>query len=94
MALLLSIETEFGVPATYWRVSGYMENFKPTGTTKANGTVIMDGFANQAAASVATTPMATKAFEILGEDYIPEMDRVAIYNIAKKREEFAGAKDA
>jgi hypothetical protein len=94
MALLLSIETEFGVPATYWRVSEYMENFKPTGNSKVGGTVMMDGFANQAAASVATTPMATKAFEILGEDYTPEMDRVAIYNIAKKREEFAGAKDA
>jgi len=94
MALLLSIETEFGVPATYWRVSGYMENFKPTSTIKVGGTVIMDGFVNQAAASVAIAPMATKVFEILGEDYIPEMDRVAIYNIAKKREEFAGAKDA
>jgi hypothetical protein len=94
MALLLSVETDFGVPATYWRVSGYNETFKPIGTLKAGGVVIMDGFANKGAADKATAPMATKSFEILGEDYNPEMTRTDIYNIAKQREEFAGAKDA
>lgn len=86
MALSISIPTEFGIPATYWRLGEYHEVFG------VRAVAVMDGFAHTDPADT-DTPLATRAFEILGEQYAPGMDRAAIYAVAKLRPEFAGAQD-
>jgi hypothetical protein len=86
MALSISIPTEFGIPATYWRLGEYHDTFG------VNSVAVMHGFAHTDPADT-DTPLAIRAFEILGEQYAPGMDREAIYAVAKTRDEFAGAQD-
>jgi lysozyme family protein len=85
MALSISISTEFGVPATYWRLGEYNEVFGE------RGIAVMHGFFD--ADSTAGSPLTTRAFEISGDQYTPEMDRAAIYAFAKLSDEFSGAQD-
>ena len=85
MALSISIPTEFGVPATYWRLGEYHEVFG------VRGVAVMHGFFD--VSSAGETPLAAMSFEITGDEYIPEMDRAAIYAAAKLRTEFSGAQD-
>jgi hypothetical protein len=86
MALSISIPTEYGIPATYWRLGEYHETFG------VSAVVVMLGFANTEPSDI-DVPLATHVFEILGEQYAPGMDREAIYALAKLRPEFANAKD-
>jgi hypothetical protein len=85
MALSISVQTQFGFPATYWRIGDYYETFE------SFGKATMQGFLN--ADNSDSTPLAIYVLEIRGEEYTPEMDRAAIYAIAKLRPEFEGAED-
>jgi hypothetical protein len=86
MALSISIPTEFGFPATYWRVAEYHETFG------SFGVVVMNGFLD--ASNATGEPLASKIFEIRGAQYSEDMGRAAVYGVAKQRPEFAGAQDA
>jgi hypothetical protein len=85
MALSISIPTNFGLPATYWRVGEYHETFE------TGGVVVMHGFFD--ANSTENSPLATRAFEIFGDQYTPEMDRAAIYAVVKQQPDFVDAGD-
>jgi hypothetical protein len=86
MALSISIPTEYGIPATYWRLAEFHETFG------VSAVVVMHGFAGPEPADT-EVPLTICAFEVLGEQYTPGMNRTAIYAIAKSRSEFYDAQD-
>ena len=89
MALIKSIDTEFGIPATYWNIGAVQEDFKGKGTE-----VTFYGYASKEARETGKQPLSAGKVQITGEEYVAGADRAALYAIIKQRPEFAGALDA
>jgi hypothetical protein len=89
MALIKSIDTDFGIPATYWNIGAVQEDFKGRGTE-----ITFYGYANEQARTDGKQPLSAGKVQIAGEDYIAGADRAALYEIIKQRPEFEGAQDA
>jgi hypothetical protein len=89
MALIKSIDTEFGVPAVYWNIGEFQEDFKNKGTT-----VICYGYVSKDARDAGKQPLSSVYLQISGGDYVADADRAALYPIIKQRPEFYGAVDA
>lgn len=89
MALIKSIPTDFGIPATYWNIGAVQEDFKGKGTE-----VTFYGYASLEAREEGKQPLSAGKMQIAGEDYIAGADRAALYTIIKQRPEFDGAEDA
>lgn len=89
MALIKSIDTEFGIPATYWNIGAVQEDFKGKGTE-----VTFYGYASMEARFAGKQPMSAGKFQLVGDEYIAGADRTALYAIIKQKPEFAGAEDA
>lgn len=88
MALSKSIDTDFGVPATYWNIGAVQEDFKGKGTE-----VTFYGYADEAARIDGKQPLSAGKVQIAGDDYVAGADREALYAIIKQRPEFEGATD-
>jgi len=88
MALLKSIDTEYGIPATYWNVGAVHEDFKGQGTE-----VTFYGYASQQAREQGKQPLSAGKVQISGDEYITGADRAQLYAIIKHKPEFEGAKD-
>ena len=88
MALLKSIDTEFGIPAQYWNIGAVQEDFKGQGTE-----VTFYGYASQEARFTGKQPLSAGKFQIAGSDYVAGADRAALYLIIKQKPEFSGAQD-
>ncbi len=88
MALIKSIDTDFGIPATYWNIGAVQEDFNDLGTD-----VTVYGYANKAARDVGKQPLSAGKVQIAGDEYVAGADRSALYNIIKQRPEFDGAID-
>jgi hypothetical protein len=89
MALIKAIDTDFGIPATYWNIGAVQEDFKGKGTE-----VTFYGYANKEAREAGKQPLSAGKFQIAGAEYSAGADRAALYAIIKQRPEFDGAEDA
>jgi hypothetical protein len=88
MALLKSIDTEYGISATYWNVGAVHEDFKGQGTE-----VTFYGYASQQAREQGKQPLSAGKVQISGDEYVVGADRAQLYLIIKQKPEFEGAKD-
>ena len=89
MALIISIDTEFGIPATYWNIGAVQEDFKGMGTE-----VTFYGYASKEAREAGKQPLSAGKAQITGEEYIAGANRAQLYSILKQRPEFQSATDA
>jgi hypothetical protein len=89
MALIKSIDTEFGIPATYWNIGAVHEDFKGKGTE-----VTFYGYASKEAFTIGKQPLSAGKIQITGGDYIAGADRATLYETIKLKPEFEGAVDA
>jgi hypothetical protein len=89
MALIISIDTDFGVPATYWNIGAVQEDFKGKGTE-----VTFYGYASKEAREAEKQPISAGKAQISGEEYIVGATRAQLYSILKQRPEFQNAIDA
>lgn len=89
MALEKAIDTDYGLPATYWNIGAVQEDFRGKGTE-----VTFYGYASKEAREAGKQPLAAGKVQIAGDDYVAGADRARLYVIIKQRPEFAGAQDA
>jgi hypothetical protein len=89
MALIKSIDTDYGIPATYWNIGAVQEDFKSQGTE-----VTFYGYASKEAREVGKQPLSAGKVAISGAEYVAGADRAALYSIIKQKPEFDGAMDA
>ena len=89
MALIKSINTEFGVPAIYWNIGAVQEDFKGRGTE-----VTFYGYSSKEARDEGKQPLSAGKVQIAGDDYIAGATRAQLYATLKQRPEFESAQDA
>jgi len=89
MALIKSIDTDYGIPASYWNIGAVQEDFKGAGTE-----VTFYGYASKEARDAGKQPLSAGKMQIAGSEYVAGADRQALYAIIKQRPEFEGAVDA
>lgn len=83
MALKINIDTEYGIPATYWRIARVDDSFHE------ELTVVMQGYTSESARRRSAAPLATMTLFIRGT----EIPRSQIYARVKAQAEFTGAAD-
>jgi hypothetical protein len=86
MALIKSIDTDFGIPATYWNIGAVQEDFKGKGTE-----VTFYGYASKEARLEGKQPLSAGKVQIAGEEYVAGADRASLYVIIARKPEFEGA---
>jgi hypothetical protein len=89
MALIKSIDTDYGIPATYWNIGAVQEDFKGKGTE-----VTFYGYATKEAREAGKQPLSAGKVAIGGDEYVAGADRQALYAIIKLRPEFVDSEDA
>ena len=89
MALIKSIDTDYGIPASYWNIGAVQEDFKGRGTE-----ITFYGYASKEAREAGKQPLSAGKVGISGDEYVAGADRSALYAIIKQRPEFDGAMDA
>jgi hypothetical protein len=89
MALLKSVDTDFGIPATYWNIGAVQEDFKGQGAE-----VTFYGYASKEARDASKQPLSAGKVQIADDKYVAGADRAALYAIIKQKPEFDGAEDA
>lgn len=86
MALIISIDTDFGLPATYWNIGAVQEDFKGKGTE-----VTFYGYASKEARHAGKQPLSAGKVQINGDDYVADANRAQLYATLAAKPEFAGA---
>ena len=86
MALIISIDTDFGLPATYWNIGAVQEDFKGKGTE-----VTFYGYATKEARLAGKQPLSAGKVQIGGDDYVAGANRAQLYATLAAKPEFAGA---
>ena len=86
MAILKSIDTEFGIPATYWNIGAVHEDFKGQGTE-----VTIYGYASKEAKEAGKQPLSAGKIQLTGEEYVVGADRATLYSVIARKPEFEGA---
>jgi len=89
MALIKSVDTDFGVPAAYWNIGAVQEDFKGQGTE-----VTFYGYTSKEARDADKQPLSAGKVQIAGDEYVAGADRTQLYAIIKQKSEFDGATDA
>ncbi len=89
MALLKSIDTDYGIPATYWNIGAVQEDFKGKGTE-----VTFYGYASKEARDAGKQPLSAGKLQLSGNEYVAGANREQLYAIIKQKPEFEGAVDA
>jgi len=89
MALIKEIDTDYGIPASYWNIGAVQEDFKGKGTE-----VTFYGYASKEARDAGKQPLSAGKMQVAGNEYVAGADRAALYVIIKQRPEFDGAVDA
>ena len=89
MALLKSIDTDYGIPATYWNIGAVQEDFKGKGTE-----VTFYGYASKEARDAGKQPLSAGKLQLSGNEYVAGANREQLYAIIKQKPEFDGATDA
>lgn len=88
MALIKSIDTDFGVAAAYWNIGAAQEDFRGGGVQ-----VTLYGWVDKAARVAGKQPMASAQMTFSGDAYTADMDRAALYVKVKAKDQFADAAD-
>ena len=88
MALEISIDTEYGISATYWNIGAVQEDFKGKGTE-----VTFYGYASKEAREAEKQPLSAGKVQFGGDEYIAGADRATLYGLLKQRSEFSDALD-
>jgi hypothetical protein len=88
MALIKEIDTDYGIPASYWNIGAVQEDFKGKGTE-----VTFYGYASKEARDAGKQPLSAGKMQVAGDEYVAGADRAALYFIIKQRPEFDGAVD-
>lgn len=88
MALLKSVNTVFGIDATYWNIFSITEDFK-----NKNLEVVINGYVSKEVRDENHNPVAWQNLTFTGDDYIKDATREAIY-LALKAKDFSDAEDA
>jgi hypothetical protein len=87
MALLKSVNTVFGIDATYWNIFSITEDFKNKSLE-----VVINGYVSKKVRDDNLEPCAWQNLTFTGDDYIKDATRKAIYEKLKTTE-FANSKD-
>ena len=88
MALLNTVDTDFGVTASYWNIGAVQEDFKGKGTQ-----VTVYGYATETARTEGKQPLSAAQVTFAGEEYIAGADRATLYGLLKQKPEFSAASD-
>jgi hypothetical protein len=88
MALLKSVNTAFGIDATYWNIVVIQQEFKSQVIE-----VKMAGYVNKESRDKNYNPVAWKNLTFTGDEYIKDATREAVY-LALKSKDFSDAVDA
>jgi hypothetical protein len=88
MALLKTINTEFGIDANYWNIGLINEDFKNSFLT-----VVINGYVSKEVRDENHNPVAWQNLQFTGDDYIKDATREAVY-LALKAKDFSDAQDA
>lgn len=88
MAIEKTVNTEFGVDATYWNIGAIEEDFKGKGIT-----VTLYGYVNKESRLANKQPLGAAKVQLSGDEYVADASRESIYPILMKRPEFDGAKE-
>lgn len=88
MAILKSIQTDFGISAEYWNIGAVQEDFKGQGTE-----ITFYGYASEQARLAGAQPLSAGKVQLTGADYVAGADRAALYEIIKQKPEFEGSQD-
>ena len=88
MALLKSIDTDYGIPATYWNIGAVQEDFKGQGTE-----ITFYGYASKEARDAGKQPLSAGKLQLSGNEYVAGANREQLYAIIKQKPEFEGATD-
>lgn len=83
MAFRISIDTDFGVAATYWKIARVQDHFH--GTLE----VVMQGYASHASRLAAKQPLATETVWLRGV----EKPRADLYLLLRQLPQYQGAED-
>lgn len=86
MALLKSLNTDFGVPAAYWNVGETLLDYH-----KRRCQVRLYGFANTAARQAGKQPMAAMNIVLEAAAFPADANRASIYEEIKQMPEWADA---
>ena len=89
MALIKSVDTDYGIPAVYFNIGAVHEDFKGRGTE-----VTFYGYASKEARDAGKQPLCAGKVQVSGAEYVAGADRAALYQIIKQKPEFDGAQDA
>lgn len=88
MALSISMPSDYGVDATYWKIGSYSEDFKGRA-----GELVLYGYATLAARQSDKQPIMTAKMQISGASYSEDDTREQLYNKIKLMQEWSGAED-
>jgi hypothetical protein len=88
MALLKSVNTIFGIDATYWNIFSISEDFKNKSLE-----VVINGYVSKKVREDNLEPCAWQNLTFTGDDYIKDATRETVY-LALKAKEFSDAVDA
>jgi hypothetical protein len=88
MALLKSVNTVFGIDATYWNIFSISEDFKNKSLE-----VVINGYVSKDVRNENHNPIAWQNLTFTGDDYIKDATREAVY-LALKAKDFFDAQDA
>lgn len=86
MALIIAIDTDFGIPATYWNIGAVQEDFKNRGTE-----VTFYGYASKDARLAGKQPLSAGKVQIGGDEYVAGATRAELYSTLIQRPEFLSA---
>jgi hypothetical protein len=87
MALLKSVNTVFGIDATYWNIYSITEDFKNKSLE-----VVINGYVSKEMRDDNHNPVAWNNLTFTGDDYIKDATREAVY-LALKAKDFSDSKD-
>lgn len=90
MALIKTIETNYGVAATYWHIGSVQQDYRGRGVS-----IVMYGFVTEQARLAGKDPIAVvQNVSFTGSDYSADMTREDLYPKIKLLPSFEGAEDA
>jgi hypothetical protein len=87
MALLKTLQTNYGIDATYWNIFSITEDFKNKSLE-----VVINGYVSKEVRDENHNPVAWQNLTFTGDDYIKDATREAVY-LALKAKDFSDAKD-
>lgn len=89
MAIIKSIDTQYGIAAAYWKIDSIEEYY-----TQRRTVIILAAYIDHDArlANKDALPLAA-SLEMKGDAYVPDATRMQLYDYIKSLPEFTGSED-